>query len=59
MVEKSTSIRNYYRKDGCVFVVDHAIKTVSVPQSVEEDNYPDEVKAYLTEKNYYKQLTIE
>jgi hypothetical protein len=59
MVEKSTSIRNYYRKDGFVFVVDHTIKTVSVPQSVEEDNYPDEVKAYLTEKNYYKQLTIE
>jgi len=51
--------RLYFRKDGYIFVVDHITKTVSVPQSIEEDSYPDEVKTYLKEKNYYKQLTIE
>lgn len=59
MVQKGSDVRKYYRKDGFVFVADHVTKTVSVPQSVEEEDYPDEIKAHLKDDKYFKQLTIE
>lgn len=57
MLSKGKSIRDYHRKDGFVYVVDHITKTVSVPQSVDEKDYPEEVTEQL--KIYFKQLNIE
>lgn len=51
-------IRDYYWFGKKVFVVDHIAKFVSVPQSVDEKDYPEEVNKALME-GYYKQLNIE
>lgn len=59
MVQKGEDLVNYYRKDGFIFVADHSIKTVTVPQSVEEVDYPEEIKKHLKDDRYFKQLTIE
>jgi hypothetical protein len=44
--------------DHGVFKVNHSMRTISVPQSVEEGDYPQEVKDYFKIKGYYKQLNI-
>lgn len=51
--------RTYYRKDGYVFVADHVVKHVSVPRSVEEEDYPQEILDHIKKDKYFKQLTIE
>ena len=59
----SQTVRNYYRKDGFIFVVDHIIKTVSVPQSFNEgtngENYPPKVYEHIKDDKYFVKLTIE
>mgnify|MGYP001413802914 CR=1 FL=1 len=48
-----------YRKDGLVFTVNTAQKLVTVPQSVDRKDYPDEITEVIKKKKYNIQLTIE
>jgi hypothetical protein len=59
MIQEGKIVLNYYRKDGYIFTADHITRTVSVPQSIKEEDYPDEIKAHLKDDEYFKQLTIE
>lgn len=56
---KSPEPRNYYRKDGFVYVADHVTKTVDCPQSADKEDYPEEVKKHIDLSGYAIQLTIE
>jgi len=58
MVQSGKQVVNYYWKDGLLYTADHTIMTVSIPHSVDEGDYPQEVKDLL-KKDYFKQLTIE
>lgn len=58
MGKQIEGLRDYYRVDGKVFIVDHVVRWVDAPSSVDEKNYPDQVKEVI--KNKYKiQLTVE
>ena len=48
---------NVFHK-GYNFIIDKGTKTISVPQSCSEEDYPQEVKDLLETRNYYKQLNI-
>jgi len=52
-------VRQYFRHGGYIYVADHVTKTVSAPQSVDESDYPDEVKEFINNTKYKIQLTIE
>lgn len=59
MITLENSGIQYTKKNGCVFIIDENLKTVHVPQSFDETDYPQEIKDALKTGKYFKQLTIE